>query len=530
MSTQFSDGVMTAATGVAQRDIALPEGESAIDLAQGFRLEHLSDGELLTSTQSMVGRSNLVRAALLAHLAEVEARGLHRERACSSLYTYCVYELRMSEDMAQRRATAAKLVRRFPVLLERVAAGELHLTGLLLLGPHLTVDNLEAVLSLAKHRSKREILKLVRRLDPLPDLPERVQPLGSAGASARGAAHEPTWSETTQALAPVRHLRAGERPREWLPADEPLTQTPRAGQGEGADDDTRAATSLLTEPQRYGVQFTAGDEYVQLLEEARDLLGRATNGRSIEAVHLRAMRLLVRELKRRKCAETDGAGQSRVGRRPSEPTETRAHEAATDPPRPHATERGVATEAPRRRVPECAPAIAVDDCATAAPRADDDPHATARGAATEDPRRRVPECELATAVDDCATDTTRVDDDPRATARGVATEDPRRRVSDASSAQRPRPRAASAPRSRYVSAQVRRAVWQRDAHRCAFVDARGQRCRERSGLELHHETAFAKGGPSTIANLSLRCRAHNALAAEADFGAEHLAKMRGSDR
>ncbi len=440
MSTQFSDGVMTTATGVAQRDTALPERESAIDLAQGFRLEHLSDGELLTSTQSMVGRSNLVQAALLAHLAEVEARGLHRERACSSLYTYCVYELRMSEDMAQRRATAAKLVRRFPVLLERVAAGELHLTGLLLLGPHLTVDNLEAVLSLAKHRSKREILKLVRRLDPLPDLPERVQPLGSAGASARGAAHEPTWSETTQALAPVRHLRAGERPREWLPADEPLTQTPRAGQGEGADDDTRAATSLLTEPQRYGVQFTAGDEYVQLLEEARDLLGRATNGRSIEAVHLRAMRLLVRELKRRKCAETDGAGQSRVGRRPSEPTETRAHEAATDPPRPRARARGVATNDPLRRVPEGALGIAADDCATAAPRADDDPHATARGAATADPRRRVP---------------------------------------DASSAQRPRPRAAPAPRSRYVSAQDARVG--RVAVEADLGAERGARLRESSG-------------------------------------------------
>jgi hypothetical protein len=50
-----------------------------------------------------VGRSNQLLAELLAHLGEVEARGIHRTRACSSLYTYCIYELRFSEDEAFRR-------------------------------------------------------------------------------------------------------------------------------------------------------------------------------------------------------------------------------------------------------------------------------------------------------------------------------------------------------------------------------------------------------------------------------------------
>src|SRR6187399_2593785 len=67
-------------------------------------LAHLSDSELLANTLGLVGRSNQLFAALLAHLAEVEARGLHRTRACASLYTYCIYELRFSEDAAARRA------------------------------------------------------------------------------------------------------------------------------------------------------------------------------------------------------------------------------------------------------------------------------------------------------------------------------------------------------------------------------------------------------------------------------------------
>jgi hypothetical protein len=49
-----------------------------------YSLEHLSDDDLHVSTRRLIGRSNQVLAALLAHLAEVEARGIHRERACAS--------------------------------------------------------------------------------------------------------------------------------------------------------------------------------------------------------------------------------------------------------------------------------------------------------------------------------------------------------------------------------------------------------------------------------------------------------------
>ena len=176
-------------------------------------LELLSDAELLTQTRHLVGRSNRVLAELLAHLAEVEARGIHRTRACSSLYTYCIYELRFSEDEAFRRVAAARLVRRFPVLLDAVAAGELHLTGLLLLGPHLTEMNLAGIIARAKHRTKRELMRLVRILDPLPAVPARIEPLGPA--PARVLPGTPTWQDFVGSLCPVRELSEGERPREW---------------------------------------------------------------------------------------------------------------------------------------------------------------------------------------------------------------------------------------------------------------------------------------------------------------------------
>jgi hypothetical protein len=84
-------------------------------------------------------------------------------------------------------------------------------------------------------------------------------------------------------------------------------------------------------------------------------------------------------------------------------------------------------------------------------------------------------------------------------------------------ARRPRPARAATPGSRHVPATVRRQVWKRDAGQCAFVgDAR--RCTERGFLEFHHVVPFADGGPATVENLQLRCRAHNLYEAEQHFG------------
>jgi len=65
-------------------------------------------------------------------------------------------------------------------------------------------------------------------------------------------------------------------------------------------------------------------------------------------------------------------------------------------------------------------------------------------------------------------------------------------------------------------------VFERDKGRCTYVNARGERCRETHYLELHHRQAFAQGGPHSLENLTLHCSAHNALAAERDFGREHM--------
>jgi hypothetical protein len=83
--------------------------------------------------------------------------------------------------------------------------------------------------------------------------------------------------------------------------------------------------------------------------------------------------------------------------------------------------------------------------------------------------------------------------------------------------ERPRTKTAAASKSRHIPAAVKRAVWNRDAGRCAFVGSNG-RCRETGLLEFHHVVSYADGGQAVIENLELRCRAHNAYEAERHFG------------
>jgi hypothetical protein len=88
---------------------------------------------------------------------------------------------------------------------------------------------------------------------------------------------------------------------------------------------------------------------------------------------------------------------------------------------------------------------------------------------------------------------------------------------------RPRPELGESRPTRHIPAAVRREVWRRDHGRCAVVGTSG-RCRETGFLEFHHVEPYATGGLATVANIQLRCRAHNlyeaALAFAEDPGCE----------
>jgi hypothetical protein len=81
-----------------------------------------------------------------------------------------------------------------------------------------------------------------------------------------------------------------------------------------------------------------------------------------------------------------------------------------------------------------------------------------------------------------------------------------------------RPRRRRTSDSRHATAEVKRAVSQRDANCCAFVSKEGRRCGERGFLEFHHVIPAAMGGEFTVENIQLRCRAHNGYEADLFYG------------
>ena len=173
------------------------------------QIQGLDDDSLLRSLKRHVGSANRLNAVVLAHLAEVDARGAYRQWACDTLAAYCVYELRLSEDEAQRRCRAARVARQFPVLFEMLADASIHLTGIVLLAPYLTPENHREVLARARYRRKREIELLVAELAPARDVPALIEPLSArVGAPQRGG-----WAAFAESRAGwVRELVPGDGP------------------------------------------------------------------------------------------------------------------------------------------------------------------------------------------------------------------------------------------------------------------------------------------------------------------------------
>ena len=81
-------------------------------------------------------------------------------------------------------------------------------------------------------------------------------------------------------------------------------------------------------------------------------------------------------------------------------------------------------------------------------------------------------------------------------------------------------------KSRHIPAHVKRAVFERDGGRCAFVSDEGHRCQADTGLEFDHITEVARGGEATVDGIRLLCRAHNQFAAERTFGTEFMRHKR----
>lgn len=337
-------------------------------------LARISDDDLLQRLKRLARGENVVTAYLIAHLAEMEHRGLHLDQGYSSLFTYCTQVLHLSESSAYRRIEAARAVRRCPLLLERLADGSLHLTAVLLLGERLDSDRHIELIELARNRTRREIEELIATFHPLPPVPSLVRKLPAPRATATdlNGNHDAGTGESLAGLFPVVQ-----------PTSSPMASVPPSHVANGLRRvpvfQRRAVIAPLSR-NTYKMQFTMQAETHRKFRQVQNLIRHQIPDGDPAKIFDQALTILFERLIRQKFAATD---------------------------------RGRRTRAPSRH-------------------------------------------------------------------------------------------------SRRIPAEVRRTVWVRDQGQCAFRGTDGHRCAETGRLEFHHVKPFALGGKSTLENIELRCRAHNA--------------------
>ncbi len=160
----------------------------------------LSDEQLWERTLGLRKTERTTLAELLRHLIEIDRRGLALSRGKPSLFAYCTSTLGYSEQGAFRRIYACKIAGDFPIVLNLIQSGAIHLTAVTILGPVLTRENHARLLMEAAGKTKRELQFMAAAQAPKPDEPDSVRPIANpqtdmfAGFST-GVAPPSPWSQ-----------------------------------------------------------------------------------------------------------------------------------------------------------------------------------------------------------------------------------------------------------------------------------------------------------------------------------------------
>lgn len=268
------------------------------------RLKTLSDIELLDALQSATRTEHRSTAALVAHIAEVDARRLYLDRAKPSMFNYCVDVLGLSEQAAYLRIHAARLSRRFPKALDGLAAGRLHLTALKLVGPHLTEHNADALLERVSGKSRRAIEVELAHLFPREDAPTQLRKLPAVRGRDCETPENPSRSglfgdsRTSEVRTTAPENSAG--PPRSEPS--PSSATPAHAFVPHRPSGVSRCTALSES--RYRLQVTLPEHTRAKLDAARDLLRHQVPDGDLASVLDHALDALIEVRMKRKFAKT----------------------------------------------------------------------------------------------------------------------------------------------------------------------------------------------------------------------------------
>jgi len=209
----------------------------------------LTDDELDSRFRRLVSGERQVLVIFLAHLAEFDRRRGHEPRSFPSLFEYCTKRLGLSEAEAYCRIRAARLIGDFPQAMGMLARGEIHLSALVRLSPHLTQANAEGLLVRASGKTRREVERIAAELEPFGPQADVVRALPPPPSGESGDFEGP---------------RDDRQPELVVTAAPPDPPSPP---------DAPAQASQATVPNRLvRISFTASEHLLARIELAKGLL------------------------------------------------------------------------------------------------------------------------------------------------------------------------------------------------------------------------------------------------------------------
>ncbi|MES1176220.1 MAG: HNH endonuclease [Myxococcales bacterium] len=254
-----------------------------------YRLSGLDDVQLLASLSALVRRENDSLSDLLAHLAELDQREVCVAMGYSSLFAYCTEALGFCKSSAGRRISAARVCRDYPEAFTRVAKGELQLSVLCALRPHLNAENASELFAACARKSYEQVELLLASRFPKPDVRDLIRRLPSTIVGVPDVGSEPAKSQASALRPGLADAIAARGSQQHQQALSGMTR-PSAGRG---------AVKPLSED-RFSVNFTADGEFRELLEEVRALLSHAEPKGDLQAVMKRGLEALRGELLKKK--------------------------------------------------------------------------------------------------------------------------------------------------------------------------------------------------------------------------------------
>lgn len=240
------------------------------------RFRALSDDALSAKLDVCFDNESRATARVIACLAEFDRRRLYLAQGCSSLYGFCLQRYKLSEYAAYNRIEAARAARRFPLIFAMLESGELSLTAISLLSRHLTESNHQDVLIEARHKTAREVERIVARLNPKPDVPSSIRKTPAPrSAVALLPSVDASDSNETSTAADIRIQRAD------VASARPAVIKPLA-------------------PETYKIQFTVSRHTHDRLRRTQDLMRHTLPDGDVAVIFDRALSLLLSDLERRR--------------------------------------------------------------------------------------------------------------------------------------------------------------------------------------------------------------------------------------